>query len=60
MACADDGTVEGYGSLAEEEMVEGEGRLLGWGESGGARAGCCVATSEGEQDAHVYDKSFRL
>ena len=29
MAFADDGTVEGYGSLAEEEVVEGEGRLLG-------------------------------
>ena len=54
VACAEDSTVEGYGSLAEEEMVEGEGRLLGWGKSGGARAGCCVAAGEGEEEAHVY------
>ena len=29
VACADDGAVEGYGALAEEEVVEGEGRLFG-------------------------------
>lgn len=29
VACTDDGAVEGYGALAEEEVVEGEGGLFG-------------------------------
>ena len=41
-------------------MVEGKGGLLGWGKSGGARAGYCVAAGEGVQDAHVYNKRVRL
>lgn len=41
-------------------MVEGEGGLLGWGKSGGARVGCCVAAGEGVQDAHVYNKCVTL
>lgn len=53
VARADDGAVEGYGALAEEEVVEGEGRLFGWRESGGAWAGCCVGAGEDDGRAHV-------
>lgn len=54
MASTDDGTVEGYGALAEEEMVEGEGRFGRWKMSGrAARAGGCVAADDGDQEEHV-------
>lgn len=53
VACTDDGAVEGYGALAEEEVVEGEGRLFGWETTRGAWAGCCVAAGEEDGDAHI-------
>ena len=54
IACADDGTIEGEGTLAEEKMGEGEGRrLLGRRRLGDARTGSCVASEEEDTEAHV-------
>lgn len=57
VACTGDGAVEGYGALAEEEVVEGKGGLFGWGKAGGARAGCCVAAGEDDGEVHVGVRS---
>lgn len=46
MAGADDVAVEGEYALAEEEVVEGEGRSGVWGEPGGSRSFCRVGSEE--------------